>query len=154
MRVLLGLLAYLLAASAIVGSVVGFLFLAVEPGATAAPAPQEARKVGPRIQQWLDRKAEARIYAERERAAALAEKERLDARRRKVLSIPEHAAFARAPDHEGRAAERENAAQRRENAKREAKRSRQRRDAEPAGLPQASYRQSLQYYPDIHGRSQ
>ena len=149
MRLLIGLLSYLIAAAAIVGCAAAFLFSAVEPAVTMVPAQQETRKVAPRIQEWLDRKAEGRLYAEREKAALLAEKERAEVRRLKNSStaVPA-AALARA-----QVTEREGAAQIRDSAKRDAKRqSRPLRDAGSSGSPQASYQQPLQYYPDVHGR--
>jgi hypothetical protein len=154
MGLLLGLLAYLIAAVAIVGGAAAFLLSAIEPGVTMAPARQDARKVAPRVQAWLDRKAEGRDYAEKEKAAASAEKKRAEARRMKIPSTAELAAFARARDEERQAAEREGAAWMKDNAKREARRrSRQLREAEHAGPPRVAQGQSLQHFPDLHGRS-
>jgi hypothetical protein len=154
MRLLIGLLSYVLAAVAIVGGGAGLLlFSTTGEAVTVVPAQQEARKVSPRIQEWLDRKAEARAYAEREQAAALAEKERAEAARVKTSASAAHAAFARARADDQHAAERDSLAQRRDSAKREAKRRpRQLRVAQPSAPPQASHQQS--YYPDLHGRSQ
>jgi hypothetical protein len=155
MPLLLGLLSYLIAAVAIVGGAATFVLSVVEPAVTMAPAQQEARKVAPRVQAWLDRKAEGRAYAETEKAVAIAEKERADARRMKSPATAELEAFARARDDEKRAAERESAGRMKDNAKQEARRrSRQLRDAERAGPPRVAQEQSLQYYPDLHGRSQ
>jgi hypothetical protein len=154
MRLLLGLLSYLIAAVAIGGGAAALLFSTVEPAVTMAPAQQDARKVAPRIQAWLDRKAEGLVYAEMEEAAAFAEQERAEARRMKIPSTAELAAFARAREEEKQAAEREIAGRVKDNAKREARRrSRQLRNAERAGRPRVAQEQSLQYYPDVHGQN-
>jgi len=153
MRLLLGLLTYLVASVAIVGGATAFLFSTAEPADPTVAVQQEPRNVGPRIQAWLDRKAEAQFYAEKEQAAALAEKQRAEAARVKTSTTAAHAAFARARADDQHAAERDSAARRRDSAKREAKRRpRQPRDAQPFAPPPASYQQS--YYPDLHGRSQ
>jgi hypothetical protein len=153
MGLLLGLLAYLIAAVAIVGSAAAFL-LSIEPAVTMAPAQQQARKVAPRVQAWLDRNAEGLVYSQKEKAAASAEKERADARRMKIPSTAELAAFARARTEERQAAERESPTRTKENAKRDGKRrSGQLRNAERSGLPRVAQERSLQYYPDLHGRS-
>jgi hypothetical protein len=154
MGLLLGLLAYLIAAVAIVGGAAAFV-LSIEPAVSMAPAQQNARKVAPRVQAWLDRKAEGRDYAEKEKAAASAEKKQAEARRMKIPSTAELAAFARARDEERQAAERESAAQKKDSAKRDGKRRpRELRDAERSGPPRVAQEQSLQYHPDLHGRSQ
>ena len=126
MRLLLGLLSYLIAAVALVSGAAAFLSYAVEPGARTVPAAQqETPKVAPRVQAWLDRKAEGLVYAEKEKAAALAEKER--GLRMNVAPPAEQAAPAQLRE----AAERESAARARESAKREARRrSRQREQTE------------------------
>jgi hypothetical protein len=154
MGLLLGLLAYLIAAVAIVGGAAAFLLVAVEPAVTMAPAQQNARKVAPRVQAWLDRKAEGRDYAEKEKAAASAEKKQAEARRMKIPSTAELAGFALARDEERQAAERESAARKKDSAKRDGKRRpRELRDAERSGPPRVAQEQSLQYFPDLHGRS-
>ena len=140
MPLLLGLLSYLIAAVAIVGGAATLLLSVVEPAITMVPAQQDARKVAPRIQAWLDRKVEGRAYAEKEKAAAIAEKEGAEARRMKSPATAELEAFARAHDDEKQAAERESAGRMKDKAKQETrKRSRQLRDAEPAA-PLASPR--------------
>lgn len=150
MRLLLGLLTYLLATVAIVGGTGAFLFSAAAPAVTVVMAQQDAPKVAPRIQAWLDRKAEARAYAEREKAAALAEKERAEALRVKLASPPAHAAFARARDNEEKQAI---GRQKKRDAKREArKRSRELRAAESSASSHTSHAQPSQYYPDLHGQ--
>jgi hypothetical protein len=118
MRLLLGLLSYLIAAVAIVGGAAAFLFSAGEPAVRMVTAQQETPKVAPRIQRWLDRNAEGLVYAEKERVEAL---------RVKIRSTAENAAMAQARDKkEKQAAERESATRTNESAKREAgRRSRQ-----------------------------
>jgi len=154
MPLLLGLLLYLIAAIALVVGAAAYLLSGVEPAVTMVPAQQGARKVTPRVQAWLDREAEGRAYAEKEKAAASDEKELAEARRMKAISAAEHAAFARARDEE-KAAERESATRTKDNAKREAeRRSRELRDAEGPEPPSVAEEQSLQYFPDLHGRSQ
>ena len=112
-------------------------------------------KVAPRVQAWLDRNAEGLVYAEKQKAAALAEQKRAEARRMKIPSTAELAAFALARDEERQAAERESATRTKHTAKRDpGRRSRQLRDAEHAGPPRVAQGQSSQYYPDLHGRSQ
>jgi hypothetical protein len=88
MRLLLGLLSYLIAAVA-VGGAAAFLFSAGESGVRMVPAQQETPKVAPRIQRWLDRNAEGLVYAEKEKADAFAEKERVEALRIKIPSTAE-----------------------------------------------------------------
>jgi hypothetical protein len=122
MRLLLGLLSYLIAAVAIVGGAAAFLFSAGEPAVRMVPAQQETPKVAPRIQRWLDRNAEGLVYAEKEKADAFAEKERVEALRIKVPLTAENAEMAQAYDEkEKQAAERESAMRTKESAKREAR---------------------------------
>ena len=116
MRLLLGLLSYLIAAVAIVSGAAAFLSYAVEPGTGTMPAQQETPKLAPRVQAWLDRNAEALVYAEKEKAAAFAEKER--GLRINVAPPAEQAAPAQLRE----AAERESATRARQSAKREARR--------------------------------
>jgi hypothetical protein len=71
MRLILGLLSYLIAAVAIVSGASAFLSYAVEPGTRTVPAQQETPKMAPRVQAWLDRKAEGLVYAEKERPPRL-----------------------------------------------------------------------------------
>jgi hypothetical protein len=153
MRVVVGLLSYLIAAVALVGGAAALLFAAAAPAVTMVTAPQDAPKVGPRLQAWLDREAEGRLYAEMQKAAEAAERERVEARRIKASSTPDYAAFARARDEEKHATER--GARKKDKSKREArKQSRQLREAERSGSPRVAQEQSLHYYPDLHGRSQ
>jgi hypothetical protein len=123
MRLLLGLLAYLVAVVAVGGGAAAVLLSIPEPGAGKATARQETPVIGPRIQAWLERKAEGVAFAEREKAAALAERERTEALRAKLASVPEPALVTRASaDEERQAAERERAARAKEGARREARR--------------------------------
>jgi hypothetical protein len=117
MRLLLGLLSYLIAAVAIVSGAAAFLSSAVEPGTRTVPAQRETPKVAPGVQAWLDRKAEGLVYyAEKEKSASFAEKER--GLRTNVSPQTEQAAPAQARE----TAERESATRARQSAKREARR--------------------------------
>jgi hypothetical protein len=124
MRLLVGLLSYLFAVVAIGSAVAAVLFSVAEPGARTAKARQETTTTtSPRIQAWLERKAEGVAFAEKEKAVALAERERADELRAKLAAMPEPYVAPRAQDAEERqAAERERAARAREKAKREARR--------------------------------
>ena len=123
MRLLLGLLAYLVAVVAIGSGAAAVLFSNAEPDARTATARQETPVVGPRIQAWLERKAEGVAFAEREKAAALAAREQAEALRAKLAATPEPALVTRAQeDDDRRGAERERAARAKDSAKREARR--------------------------------
>jgi hypothetical protein len=120
MRLLLGLLVYLTAVVAIVSGA-AVLSSTSEPGASKASArPEPTTIASPRIQAWLDRKAEGVAYAERERAAAQADRERADALRAKLAATPQPYVAPRAQEaraqvtEERRAAERERAARAKE----------------------------------------
>src|SRR5262245_26492873 len=78
MRLLINLVRCLVAAAVIAGGTAAALIVAKELVPRQAPPQQNSKEpiVGPRIQAWLDRKAEEQAYAEKENAAALAEKER------------------------------------------------------------------------------
>jgi hypothetical protein len=154
MRLLIGLLTYLVAVIALVGGAAAFLLAAAEPAVTKVPAQQDLRTTAPRIQMWLDRKAEDLVYLERRKAAALAEAERAKEDGMRVRSRAEQAAFALARDEDIQAVERESAARMRDNARREArKQTRQLRAAEQAGPSRVVQERTSQYYPDLHGRS-
>jgi hypothetical protein len=129
MRVLLGLLAYLGAVTAIVGGAAAVVSLPPEPGArNAAARLAPSATASPRIQAWLERKAEGVAFAEKERAAAQAERERADTLRAKLAATPApyvapRAQNAHAQDaDERRAAERERAARAKASVRREARR--------------------------------
>jgi hypothetical protein len=150
MRLFIGLLTYLSVVVAIVGGAAAFLLAAAEPAVTRVVAQQDARTVAPRIQMWLDRKAEERVYAERAKAAALAEEEQAKTLRMMVRSRAD-AAFARARDEDMQAVARDDAARRRE-ARRQSRELRQ--AAEQAGPLRAVHERASHYYPDLHGRIQ
>jgi hypothetical protein len=134
MRLLLGLLLYLGAVIAIVGAAAAVLSSPPDPGAqNAATRPAPSTTASPRIQAWLERKAEGIAFAEKERAAAQAERERADALRARLAATPApyvapraqeaRAQAARAQEAEDRrAAERARAARAKESVRREARR--------------------------------
>jgi hypothetical protein len=78
MRLLINLVLCLIAAAVIASGTAAALIVTKELARGLAPAQQRAKapSVGPRVQVWLDRKAEEQAYAEKGKAAALAEKER------------------------------------------------------------------------------
>ena len=148
MRLFIGLLTYLVAAVAIVGGAAAVLLSAAQPAITNVVMQQETRTVAPRIQMWLDRKAEALVYEEKAKAAALAEEEQAKALRLLVRSRPDRA-YARAHDEDVQAVARDEAARRREARQQ----SRQLREAaEQAGAPRAVQGRASHYYPDLHAR--
>jgi hypothetical protein len=69
MRILLGVLLYLIVAVAFVSGAAALVFYAFQPALKMVVAQPETPKVAPRLQAWLDRKAEGLIYAEKEKAA-------------------------------------------------------------------------------------
>jgi hypothetical protein len=119
MRILLGVLLYLIVAVAFLSGAAALVFYAFQPALKMVVAQPETPKVAPRLQAWLDRKAEGLIYAEKEKAAALAEKEQAEKLRMSIVSTAAKAAMARARDD---GAERERAADAKERAQREARR--------------------------------
>jgi hypothetical protein len=146
----LGLVGYLVGGAAIVAGAAALLLFAVDVATTMVPVQQSAREVAPRVQMWLDRKAEALVYAEREKAAAVAEKERTEALRVKVPSLADHEAFARVRDQERRALEREMA-----RSKDKAKRTTTQPSRQPSVPERADgSRVARGYYPDLHGRTE
>jgi hypothetical protein len=124
MRSIVGLLIYLLAVVAIGSGAAALLSAMKESSArTAAARPEPTPVVSPRIQAWLERKAEGVTFAEKEKAAAQADRERADALRARLAATPEPIALPRTRDvQERRADHRERAAPARESAKREARR--------------------------------
>jgi hypothetical protein len=115
MRILLGVLPYLAVAVAVVSGSAAFVVFAFQPALVMLPA--ETPKVAPRVSGVAGQKAE------KERAAALAEKEQAEKLRMSIVSTSADAAMARASDDD---AERERAAGANERAPREAgRRSRQ-----------------------------
>ena len=123
MRPVVGLLIYLLAVVAIGSGAAAVLSGMKELSArTAAARPEPTPLVSPRIQAWLERKAEGVAFAEKEKAAAQAERERADALRAKLAATPEPLVLPGTRDaEEGRADRRERATPARESAKREAR---------------------------------
>jgi hypothetical protein len=119
MRILLGVLLYLIVAVAFLSGAAALVFYAFQPALKMVVAQPETPKVAPRLQAWLDRKAEGLLYAEKEKAAALAEKEQAEKLRLSIVSTAAKAAMARARDDD---AERERAADAKERAQREARR--------------------------------
>jgi hypothetical protein len=136
MRLLINLVLCLVAAGVIASGAAAVVFLAAELGPRKAPArkvpvQQDAPMVAPRIQAWLDRKAEELAYAEREKAAALAEQARAEELRITIPSPTEQAALARARDaEENHTARLERAMRAKQAAKQEAKRRLRRQQAE------------------------
>jgi hypothetical protein len=148
--VLLGLVGYLVGGAAIVGGAAALLLFAVDVAITKVPVQQGAREVAPRVQMWLDRKAEALVYAERQKAAAVAEKERTEALRIKIPSAADHEAFARVRDQERRALEREMA-----RSKDKPKRTTTQPSRQPSVPERADgSRVARGLYPDLHGRTE
>jgi hypothetical protein len=120
MRLLMNLVLCLIATVLIASGTAAVLFVVAESAPRKAPAQQKAPMVSPRVQAWLDRKAEELAYAEKEKAAALAERERAEAARVEIPPPAEPAPMARASKvAEDRAARRKRAKQ---AAKQEAKR--------------------------------
>ena len=132
MHLLLGLLVYVVAVVAIGSGAAALLSSMNEPVAGTATARREpTAAASPRIQAWLERKAEGVAYAEKEKAAAQAEREQADALRARLAATPEPYRAARAqPDapqtrdvKERHAAERDRAPPRaKQRAKQEARR--------------------------------
>jgi hypothetical protein len=131
MRLLLGLLAYLIAIVAIGGGGAAVLYPALTPGAQTTAAQQHAPQISPRIQIWLERKAEGVTFAEREKAAVLAERERTDALRARLAAMPEPVAVTSAGDSGRKRPERERVAAAKESAKRDAIRRMRQLEAQP-----------------------
>jgi hypothetical protein len=129
MRLVLGLLAYLVAVVTLASGAAAILSSATESdGRKAMARPEPTPTASPRIQAWLERKAEGVAFAEKEKAAAQAERERADALRARLAATPEPYVAPRARDsdvEERRAAERDRAARAKESARREARRLRQ-----------------------------
>jgi len=124
MRSLVGLLIYLLAVVAIGSGAAALLSAMKESSArTAAARPAPTPVVSPRIQAWLERKAEGVTFTEKEKAAAQADRERADALRARLAATSEPIALPRTRDVQERRADlRERTASARESAKREARR--------------------------------
>ena len=124
MRFVVGFLIYVLAVVAIGSGGAAVLSAMKESsGRTAAARPEPTLLVSPHIQAWLERRAEGVAFAEKEKAAAQADRERADALRARLAATPEPLASPRIRDAEERRADhRERAAPARERVKREARR--------------------------------
>jgi hypothetical protein len=127
MRLLIGLLSYVIALGAVGGGALIGLSYLVTPSAHTAPPQPQAPQVSPRIQMWLERKAEGVTFAERERASAVADRERAEALRSKLAATPEPVTLS--ADNQQKRTEHERGARAREAARREANR-RTRREAQ------------------------
>src|SRR5262245_9155172 len=110
MRLLVGLCLYLLAVVA-VGVAAAGLYSVAQPGVSTATVRHETTAAAsPRIQAWLERKAEGVTFAEKEKAAALADRERAEALRASLAATPEPSVAPRPREsEEKRAAGRERA---------------------------------------------
>lgn len=108
MRLLVGLCLYLVAVVT-VGVAAAGLYSVAQPGVPTATVRHETTATAsPRIQAWLERKAEGVAFAEKEKAAALADRERAEALRTSLAATPEPSAAPRPRESEKpRAAERE-----------------------------------------------
>jgi hypothetical protein len=114
----------LVAAAVIASGTAAVLFVAAESAPRRPTAVQQkAPVVGPRVQAWLDRKAEEFAYAEKQKAAALAEKERAQALRVEIPSPPAQTATTPPQNvDEHQAARLDRARRAKQLAKQEAKR--------------------------------
>ena len=85
------------------------MIVLAEPAVTSLLARPESKAVAPGIQAWLDREAEAIIYAKRARATSLAEEEtwKALAARIGIPTAADYAALAKAHAEHGRAPEQE-----------------------------------------------
>src|SRR5262245_45007694 len=100
MRLVLGLCLYLVAVVT-VGFAAAGLYSVVQPGVPMATVRHETTATAsPRIQAWLERKAEGVAFAEKERATALADRERAEALRASLAATPEPAAAPRPRESE------------------------------------------------------
>jgi|RhiMetdeSRZDD1v2_1073273.scaffolds.fasta_scaffold04102_3 hypothetical protein len=124
MRLVVGFFIYLLAVVAVGSGAAAVLSAMKESSApTAAARPEPTPLASPRIQAWLERRAEGVTLAEKEKTAAQAGRERADALRARLAATPEPLALPRTRDAEERRADhRERAAPAGETAKRQARR--------------------------------
>ena len=128
MRLVLGLLVYVAVVVALGSGATAVLSSMMEYDVRHAITRSEpTATASPRIQAWLERKAEGVAFAEKEKAAAQAERERADALRAKLAATPDPVA-TRASNlsnpEERRGAERERTARVRDGEKRERRRLR------------------------------
>jgi hypothetical protein len=126
MRLLVGLCLYLVAVVT-VGFAAAGLYSVVQPGVSTATVRHEtSATASPRIQAWLERKAEGVTFAEKEKAAALAARERAEALRASLAATPEPSAAPRPREsQETRAAGRERATRAKETRREARKQLRQ-----------------------------
>ena len=155
MRSIVGLFMYLLTVVAIGSGAAAVLSGMKESNArTAAARPEPTPVVSPRIQAWLERKAEGVAFAEKEKAAAQADRERADALRAKLAETPEPLALPRTRGSEERRADHpERAALARKSANREARRrlnesQREARRRLNESRPAYAYASESRSYPD------
>src|SRR5215211_661841 len=113
MRIVFGVLPYLAVALAVVSGSAAFVVFAFHPALVMVAAQQETPKVAPRVSGVAGQKAE------KERAAALAEKGQAEKFRMSIVSTAADAAMARASDND---AARERGAGANERAQREPRR--------------------------------
>ena len=153
MRLFIGLLAYLIGSAALALGAAALFVVLAEPAVTSLLARPESKAVAPRIQAWLDREAEAIVYAKRARATSLAEEEtwKALAARIRIPTTADYAALAKAHAEHGRAPEREVSARTREDARRKPARQAPRLREAPQ-VPPIQPAASQQQYPDIHAR--
>jgi hypothetical protein len=125
MRLVLGLLAYIAAVVAVGSGAAAVLSSLKESDARNATVRSEPTPMAsPRIQAWLERKAEGVAFAEKEKAAAQAERERADALRAKLAATPDPVATRPSNSEEKRGVERERTARVRDGERRERRRVR------------------------------
>ena len=138
MRLVLGLLVYLAAVVALGSGAAAVLSSMKAYEVRNGTAWSEPTSIAsPRIQAWLERKAEGVAFAEKEKAAEQAERERADALRAKLAATPDPVATRPVNTEERRGAERERTARVRDGERRERRRV---RDSEAhAGYGYAAY---------------
>jgi hypothetical protein len=123
MRLLINLVLCLVATVIVASGSAAVLFVVAESAPRKAPAQQKTSAVAPRVQAWLDRKAEELAYAEKEQAAALAEKERAEALQLEPPPAVEQATIPQVRNaEEDQVVRRERARRARQAAKQEARR--------------------------------
>jgi len=149
MRVLLNLALCLVATMVIASGTAAILFVVAQTTPKKVPVQQKTQIVGPRVQAWLDRKAEEQAYAEKEKAAALAEKERTEALRVEIPPPIEHTAVAQARNAEqNQAARLERARRARRAAKQEERRRLRLQHAEIQGAYGYAPDRRWSFFPD------
>jgi hypothetical protein len=123
MRLLVGLFSYCVAVAAIGSAVAALPYLVVEPAAWTTARQGNPATASPRIQAWLERKAEGVAFAEKQKVEAQAERERADELRARLAAAPEPYVAQRAQASEDkRSAEHARAARARQKTNEEARR--------------------------------